>query len=150
MEKTNKKIDRNGRCDVIGAFWRKDIYQPDATKSADQYAFDTLTAVRQGDATKCSIVYDLKKLEIHYKTDRCAETRTVQLTGLDFNPQTPARMIGINTMHTGVLNPYLIEYDGDLNKWLIFYCLRHTPQTKDLPDEMIEAFTHYSEAVIQK
>ena len=30
-------------------------------------------------ATKWSIVYDLKNLEIHYKTERCAETRTVRL-----------------------------------------------------------------------
>jgi choloylglycine hydrolase len=125
-------------------------YQPNAAKPAEQYAFDTLAAVRQGDATKWSIVYDLKKLEIHYKTDRCMETRTVQLTGLDFNPQTPVRMISINTLHTGVLNPYFIEYDSDLNKWLIFYCLRHTPQTKDLPDELIEAFARYPEAIVQK
>ena len=122
----------------------------DARESAMQYAFDTLAAVRQGNATKWSIVYDLKKLEINYKTDRCSETRTVQLAGLDFAPQTPVRVVGINAPRTGVLNPYFFQYDGDLNKWLIFYSFRRTPGTKDLPDELIEAFARYPEAMSGK
>jgi penicillin V acylase-like amidase (Ntn superfamily) len=121
-------------------------YQPqDSKQSPIQYAFDTLAMVRQGNATKWSIVYDLKKLEIHYKTDRCADVRTVQLAGLDFSPQTPVRVVSVNTAHTGVLNPYFFDYDTDLNKWLVFYCIRHTPQMKDLPDELIDAFARYPE-----
>ena len=48
---------------------RLKAYRPTDTKpSPIQYAFDTLAAVRQGDATKWSIVYDITSLEIHYKT----------------------------------------------------------------------------------
>jgi penicillin V acylase-like amidase (Ntn superfamily) len=126
-------------------------YQPqDSKQSPVQYAFDTLAAVRQGDATKWTIVYDLKKLEIHYKTDRTAEVRTVQLAGLDFNTQTPVRMISINTSHFGVLNPYFSDYDADVNRWMIYYSIRHTPQTKDLPDELIEAFAAYTDMMPSK
>ncbi len=125
---------------------RLKTYKPqDSKQSPIQYAFDTLAAVRQGNATKWSIVYDPRKLEIHYKTDRTSEIRSVQLVGLDFSAKTPVRMVSINTSHLGVLNPYFSDYDSDINKWMIYYSIRHTPETKDLPDALIEAFAVYPE-----
>lgn len=135
---------------AIAAERIKTFKPQDSQQSPLQYAFDTLAAVRQGDATKWSIVYDLRNLEIHYKTDRCEDVRTVQFAGLDFGLRTPVRMLSINTPHTGVLNPHFFDYDSDLNRWLVFYCIRHTPQTKDLPDELVEAFARYGDAVSGK
>ncbi len=126
-------------------------YEPDgSTESAIQYAFTTLTTVRQGQATKWSIVYDLKSFEIHYKTERCQETRIVRLKDLDFSPQTAVRMVSINTPHTGLLNPHFADYDPDLNKWLIYYCIRHTPMLSLIPDQLLEQLAHYPEATILK
>jgi penicillin V acylase-like amidase (Ntn superfamily) len=130
---------------------RLKAYQPrDSRQSPLQYAFDTLAAVRQGSATKWTIVYNLEKLEIHYQTDRTAEIRTVQLAGLDFSMKTPVRMINVNTPHKGMLNPHFSDYDGDVNRWMIYYSARHTPLLKDLPDELIEAFARYPEATFSK
>lgn len=120
-------------------------YQPESRAEAIQYAFDTLAAVRQGDATKWSIVYDLKSLEIHYKTERCSEVRTVRLKDLDFGPKSPVRMIGINTPQTGLLNPHLADYDPDVNRWLVFYTVRHTPMIAMLPDALVEMLAVYPE-----
>lgn len=135
---------------VIAAERLKAFRPQDSKQTPVQYAFDTLAAVRQGNATKWTIVYDLKSLEIHYKTDRCTDIRTVQLAGLDFSPQTPVRVVSINTAHTGVLNPHFVEYDSDLNRWLVYYCLRHTAQTKALPDELIDAFARYHDTMQSK
>jgi penicillin V acylase-like amidase (Ntn superfamily) len=135
---------------VIAAERLKAFRAADSKQTPVQYAFDTLAAVRQSDATKWTIVYDLKNLEIHYKTDRCADVRTVQLAGLDFSPQTPVRVISINTAHTGVLNPHFVEYDTDVNRWLVYYCLRHTPQTQAIPDPLIEAFARYPDTMQSK
>lgn len=121
-------------------------YRPESSRpEAIQYAFETLAAVRQGDATKWSIVYDLKSLEIHYKTERCSEVRTVRLKDLDFGPQSPVRMIGINTPHTDLLNPHLADYDPDVNRWLVFYTVRHTPMIAMLPDALVEMLAVYPE-----
>jgi len=126
-------------------------YKPDGSKpAAIQYAFDTLAAVRQGQATKWSIVHDLKRLEIHYKTERCSEIRTVRLKDLDFDPKTPVRMVSINTPHTGVLTPYFMDYDADLNSWLIFYCARRTPMLSQIPDVMLDLLAHYPETTTVK
>lgn len=129
---------------------RLKAFKPDAGQSPVQYAFDTLAAVRQGNATKWTIVYDLKKLEIHYKTDRTAEVRTVQLAGLDFTNKTPVRILNINSPHFGTLNPHFFDYDTDVNKWVIYYSFRHTPQLNALPDELIEAFARYPEMMVSK
>jgi hypothetical protein len=37
-----------------------------------------------------------------------------------------------------------------LSKGLVFYCIRHMPRTKDLPDELIEAFARYPETTSSK
>lgn len=130
---------------------RLKTYRPDSsTRSSIQYAFDTLAAVRQGQATKWSIVYDLKNLEFHYKTARCAETRIVRLKDLDFAPQTPVRMVSINTPHAGVLNPHFFDYDADLNKWLIYYCMRHTPMLAQIPDALLDLLALYPETTVVK
>jgi choloylglycine hydrolase len=128
---------------VIAADRLKTYRPEDPKQSPIQYAFDTLAAVRQGSATKWSIVYDLKNLEFHYKTERCAETRTVRLKDLDFAPQTPVRIVSINTPHTGVLNPHFTDYDADVNKWLIYYCVRRTPMLAQIPDLMLDLLAAY-------
>jgi choloylglycine hydrolase len=130
---------------VVAADRIKSFKLQDSRQSPIQYAFDTLAAVRQGNATKWTIVYDLKKLEIHYKTDRTAETRTVQFDGLDFSANSPVRVVSINTPHRGVLNPYFCEYDADVNRWMVYYCIRHTPEAKDLPDAVVDTFARYPE-----
>lgn len=121
-------------------------YQPDVSRTeAIQYAFGTLAAVRQGNGTKWSIVYDLKNLEIHYKTQRRSEVRTLRVKDLDFSVKAPVRTIGINTPHTGLLNPYLADYDPDINRWMVFYTVRQTPMIAQLPDALIEMLATYPE-----
>ena len=135
---------------VVAAGRLKAYQADDSRQSPVQYAFETLTAVRQGSATKWSIVHDIKNLAIHYKTERCSETRTVRLKDLDFSPQTPVRMIGVNTPHTGLLNSHFMDYDADLNSWLVFYCVRHTPMLSAIPDALLELLARYPETTVAK
>ncbi len=59
-------------------------------------------------------------------------------------------MISINTPHAGVLNPYFMDYDADLNSWLIYYCVRHTPMLSLIPDPMLDLLAHYPETTVTK
>lgn len=130
---------------------RLKTYQPNESRPAGmQYAFDTLAAVRQGKSTKWSIVHDIKNREIHYRTERCAATRTVCLKDLDFDPKTPVRVISINTPHTGVLTPYFMDYDVDLNAWLIYYCVKHTPMLSQIPDVLLDLLARYPDTTFAK
>jgi penicillin V acylase-like amidase (Ntn superfamily) len=135
---------------VVAAERLKTWHADNTRQSPIQYAFDTLAAVAQGRSTKWSIVYDLNSLEIHYRTERCAATRTVRLADFDFSPQTPVRMIPINTRHTGVLNPHFVDYDADVNRWLIYYCAQRTELLAQVPDALLELLAGYPETTFSK
>jgi len=124
----------------------------DSLEECVQYAFRTLVEVAQDEDidTMWSIVYDLANLRIHYKTTRCTETRTVDVRTLDFSSRTPVQMININTPHVGLLNPHFADYDADLNRWLLFYTVRHTPGFKEMPEDTIDSLARYPETTFAK
>ncbi len=121
-------------------------YSASPSGSIVGYAFDTLKSVKQGDTTKWMIVYDSGNKEIHYRTVSCGQTKTIDLSDCDFDSRTPVQVISINTAHTGLLNPHLYHYDTDVNRWLVYYSMKHTPILKLLPDAHLEALIEYAEA----
>jgi choloylglycine hydrolase len=121
-------------------------YRPSSGGSVVEYAFETLAFVKQGDATKWTIVYDPGNMKIHYKTVGCRTTRTIRLADCDFDLRTPVQVISINTNHTGLLNPHFYHYDTDLNRWLVYYSMKHTPHLAFIPDAHLEVLVQYGEA----
>jgi choloylglycine hydrolase len=117
----------------------------DTLEDAIRYAFGTLVAADQDGATMWSIVYDPVNLKIHYKTNRCIETRSVKMTGLDFSARTPVRMLSINAPHIGAVNGHFMDYDADLNRCMLFFNARHTPGIDQMPEAAIEALARYPE-----
>ncbi len=49
-----------------------------------------------------------------------------------------------------MLYPHFSDYDAGVNKWMIYYTNRHTPQTRDLADALIEAFAAYPHMMAAK
>ena len=121
-------------------------YPSSSGGSIVEYAFDTLSSVKQGDATKWMIVYDPRNMVIHYRTCTCSTTRTVRLADCDFDSQTPVQVISINTAHTGLLNPHFYDYDTDLNRWLVYYSMKHTAELAFVPDAYLEVLIEYPDA----
>ena len=121
-------------------------YQSGSDTSIVRYAFDTLASVSQGDATKWMIVYDPRNMKIHYQTCMCRKTRTIHLSDCDFDSRTSVQVISINTAHTGSLNPHFYHYDTDLNRWLVYYSIKHTPELAFIPDAQLEVLIQYPEA----
>ena len=117
-----------------------------ADDSIVQYAFDTLASVNQGNSTKWMIVYDPRKMEIHYRTCTCSTTRTIRLSDCDFDAGTPVQVISINTTHTGLLNPYLYHYDTDLNRWLVYHSMKHTAEFSFIPEAYLEVLIEYPDS----
>ena len=119
-------------------------YNRPADGSPIKYAFETLDSVKQ--STQWMIVYDLKKMEIHFKTASYPQIRTIRVSNCDFDPKTPVQVISINTSHKGLLNPYLHHYETDLNRWMIYYTVKHTPMLSLLPDNLLEMLARYPES----
>ena len=123
-------------------------YRSDSDGPAIKYAFDTLEAVKQGNATKWQIVYDLKKMEIHYRTHRYGKTKTIRVRDCDFDCKTPVQVISINTSQEGLLNPYLHHYETDLNRWLVYYSIKHTPLLSFIPENLLEILVQYPDSTV--
>ena len=121
-------------------------YTASSMGSVVKYAFETLKSVSQGGSTKWSIVYDPKHRAIHYQTCSCHTTRTVHLADCDFDPEMPVQVISINTEHTGLLNRHFSDYDTDLNRWMVYYSMKHTPQFSFIPEAYIEILIQYPDA----
>ncbi|MGB7842602.1 MAG: linear amide C-N hydrolase [Salinimicrobium sp.] len=63
------------------------------------YAFDILDRVRQNDSTtQWSIVYDLNNSEVYFETQKNRETRTLSLSEIDFDCDSPARFVDIDAV----------------------------------------------------
>lgn len=118
-------------------------YPSSSGGSIVEYAFDTLKSVEHSDDTKWMIVYDPGNMKIHYQTCMCKKTRTIHLSDCDFDSQTHVQVISINTAHTGLLNPHFSHYDTDLNRWLVYYSMKHTPMLKFTPDTHLELLIQY-------
>lgn len=69
---------------------------------------------------------------------------------MDFSDKAAVWMISINTPHTGLLNPHFANYDPDVNRWLLFYTTRHTPQIAEMPPKLIDALARYPETAFAK
>ena len=123
-------------------------YRSDSDGPAIEYAFETLEAVKQGDSTKWKIVYDLNKMEVHYKTFRHSKTKTIRLRDCDFDLKTPVQVISVNTSQEGLLNPYLHHYETDLNRWLVYYSIKHTPLLSFIPESLLEILVQYPESPV--
>jgi penicillin V acylase-like amidase (Ntn superfamily) len=120
-------------------------YRAAASKPAVEYAFDTLDSIRCGDHTERMTVYDLKKMEIHYKTLRYPKVKSIRLADCDFDCRTPVQVIIINTNHEGMLIPYFYHYESDLNRWLVYYSFRHIGGGDLIPDEILEMFAEHGD-----
>jgi penicillin V acylase-like amidase (Ntn superfamily) len=83
------------------------------------YAFNILSNVSQGAATKWSIVYDITQRKIHFRTNRFQEQKIVSLSDFDFTCSSPAKAWNMNQLAKGAINHLFLNYDAETNKKLV-------------------------------
>jgi penicillin V acylase-like amidase (Ntn superfamily) len=119
-------------------------YRTGTGQSALAYAFDTLEKVRIGDSTKRMTVYDVKNMEIHYRTLRYPKLKTIRVADFDYSGRQPLQTIVVNTGQEGLLNASFHRYEADLNRWLTHYMFKSA--VGDLPDFVLDILADYVEA----
>lgn len=80
-----------------------------------QYALETLTRVVAAPHTKWSIVYDIAKREIWYRSAVSPTVKHVALRSFDFSCEGPLLMLDVNTPMGGNVEKSFAPYDRDLN-----------------------------------
>ena len=95
------------------------VYKKEPGRTAVDYGFEILNSVSQGNATKWSIVYDIRNMTTYFKTSDNSKIKNINLSLADFNCSSPVEMIDINSNIGGNINPSMIEYTYKANRKLI-------------------------------
>jgi penicillin V acylase-like amidase (Ntn superfamily) len=112
------------------------------------YAFATLDGVAQGDYTRWSIVYELDRSRIHFRTRDRRAVRTVDLAKLDFSCDGPVRVLDLDADVSGDVTARLVPYSREINRRLLETSVRQTPFLADIPAAELDRLAGLPEAAI--
>lgn len=118
-------------------------YDPKKAGNPVDYTFSILENVSQGSFTKWSIVYDLKTLNIHFRTLSNPKIRRIAVGDFEFSCTPPVWVLDINSEVQGDVSGKFIEYHKEINRALIRNALMSI-STNDLNrDEMSKKIADY-------
>jgi len=116
-------------------------YDPKKSKSILDYAFSILANVEWSMPTQWSIVYDLKKLRIHYHTIDNKQIRYVDLNSFDFSCKTPVKLLDVNAPLSGDVTKKFTDYSYERNRDDI-------KKVFNFPEEVLDVIARYPETTI--
>lgn len=109
------------------------------------YAFDILDEVSQNESTKWSIVYDINKKKIFYKTNSNPLIRNIDMSLIDFECSKPVLMIDIGAGKNENVNRYFEFYEYSANRKLIEDSYDNVDFLKHIPDDERDITASYPE-----
>ena len=117
----------------------------DAKKDAVAYAFETLDQAAQG-STRWSLVYELDRLRVHFRTKEHRRVRDLNLADLDFRCSQPVRVLDLGADVAGDVAARLVPYDRGANRRIVETAYRNTPFLAATPQPEIERLARVPEA----
>jgi choloylglycine hydrolase len=148
IESGNEPTSRNSMDRFTRAAMRVGDYRAESSAAAIEYAFETLESGAQGYSTVWSIVYDIDSRTIHATTRDNPVRMRVAFDGLDFNCDTPVRLVDLNQAETGDLAPQMKMYREADNYKLIRAAYSETSFLRSVPDETARRTASYPRSVI--
>jgi choloylglycine hydrolase len=112
------------------------------------YAFETLEKAAQGNFTQWSIVYEIDRGRIHFRTRSHRPVRTLSLAGLDFGCGQPVRVLSLDAKVQGDVARHLVPYTRQLNLDLVRASASKTPFLASTPPAELERWAAYPEAAV--
>ena len=106
---------------------------PKAEQEAVKYAFEILSNVAQKGYTQWSIVYDLKRGKIYFRTLQNPQIRIVDTHSFDYSCSAPVKMFDINANEAGDITAKFGDYTRRANRELIDRSFSGTAFLKDIP-----------------
>ncbi len=122
-------------------------FDASGAKSPVDYAFGVLADVAQGDYTKWSIVYDLGRLRVYFRTHDSREIRYVDLKRFDLSCATPVRILDMNAPLSGDVSAKFADYTRERNRALIESSFRAVPFLAATPAAALDALSAYPEGL---
>lgn len=116
-----------------------------AVKAPVDHAFSLLNQVTQGDKTKWSIVYDIRNLQVFFRTSSNPKARSIDLKKADFSCKTPVKMTDIDGGSGDISNSFQ-DYTLQTNRKLIGDAFGKTDFLKNIPAQAIDVIAAYPDS----
>lgn len=110
------------------------------------YAFETLDQVAQPGFTQWSIVYEVDRGRVHFRTRDRRKIRSLDLKAVDFACSAPVRVLDLDADVQGDVAKRLVPYTRDLNRELVSASFRKTPFLAQMPEVELERVVRYPES----
>ena len=124
--------------------------QYSSSKPPVDYAFDILHEVAQGTFTKWSIVYDISKRSISFKTLGADEAVMVELKAFDFKCTNPALVYDMSKAAKGNINGRFTSYNQELNSRVIEKAVQESISRISVTGQQVAAQKAYPATVVCK
>ncbi len=131
-----------------GAATRVGGWSSEAAPDAVAYAFETLEQVAQGRSTQWSIVYEIDRGKVHFRTLDRPAVRSLDLADLDFSCATPVRMLELDAAKSGDVQASLAPYAAETNLALIRSSFRKVDFLADVPESELARIAEIPDAAI--
>tara|TARA_B100000809_G_scaffold58333_1_gene54773 strand:+ start:4511 stop:5515 length:1005 start_codon:yes stop_codon:yes gene_type:complete len=109
-----ERYDSKERCRFLGAANMVAEYANNINIPVIDYSFDILNTVKLDGAW--SIVYDIKNMEIHFKTSSNKEVRKIDIESFDFDCQTTRKVYDLMNKNIGEVSSLFVPYSTKLNE----------------------------------
>lgn len=116
----------------------------EAKRNAVGYAFETLDQAAQP-STRWSLVYELDRLKIHFRTRDRRQIRYLSFADLDFHCSQPVRVLDLAADVAGDVAKRLVPYQRGANRRLVEIAYRSTPFLATTPQAEIERLARVPE-----
>jgi len=143
---------------VRGVYLLKN-YRPSQTQSPVDYSFRILENIALSD-NKWKYVFDWSNRKVYYRTANNQKVRSLSLLELDFNGESPSRMVDINVGEAGSVIDQLKEYSSEINEDFVMNAIKtlevNVPIFQNLlspggtPQILIEQLTAYPETTVYR
>ena len=114
----------------LDRFARTAMLMRSADASVDG-AMNILERVAQSGATRWSVVYDSRRREITWVSDRNRSRKTISISELDLGCSAPAKMIDVHSRLGGNVTDQLDDYSAAVNRQLVISSYATTSFTRD-------------------
>jgi len=115
---------------------------------AVDYAFETLDQVAQPGYTQWSIVYEVDRGRVHFRTRDRRKIRSLDLKDVDFSCSTPVRVLDLGEDTEGDVARRLVPYTLEINRELVTAAFRKTRFLAGVPKAEIERVARYPESAV--
>jgi choloylglycine hydrolase len=126
----------------------KMLTNTDSSKSAVEYSFDILKSALQNNMTRWSIVYDIRNLQVFFRTPGNAKIRFIDMNAVDFSCRSPVRVLDVNADLSGDVTSGFQDYTPQVNRNLIGNAFAKTESSKGTPESFLDMMSQYPEKAI--